>query len=102
MNKPTVISYILRKTAAYYCHKMQEVSGCDPAEESRRRPVVVARTFVAYRLLLQGFTEHAVGAALGWDHSTINVYRRRADEMLNTPGYDAERQLWDKFNQAIL
>lgn len=102
MNKPTIIPYILRKTAAYYCDKMREVSGVNPTDESHRRPVVVARTFVAYRLLRQGFSEHAVGAVLGWDHATINRYRRRGYEMLNIPGYDAERELWDKFNQAIL
>lgn len=102
MNTPNIIPYILRETAAHYCQQMREVSGYDPTEETRRRPVVVARTFVAYRLLLEGFTEHAVGAVLGWDHATINRYRRMADDMLNIPGYPAERELWDKFNQAII
>lgn len=102
MNDPTVIPYILRKTASLYCKTMREVSGYDPTEESQRRPVVVARIFVAYRLLLKGFTEHAVGAVLGWDHSTIHHYSCRAYDMLNSPGYEAERELYDNFNEAIL
>lgn len=102
MNAPVLIPYILRTTATYLCGVMREVSGCDPAEESRRRPVVTARTFVAYRLMQQGFTEHAVGAVMGWDHSTVHHYRRKASTMLNSPGYDAERELWNKFNNSIL
>lgn len=101
MNAPVLIPYILRTTTAYLCRVMREVSGCDPAEESRRRPVVTARTFVAYRLMQQGFTEHAIGAVMGWDHSTVNHYRRKASFMLTAPGYDAERELWNKFNKAI-
>ena len=101
MNRPPIIPYILRTTARHYCATMREVSGYDPAEETRRRPVVTARTFVAYRLMMEGFTEHAVGSVLGWDHSTVNFYRRKAAEMLHSPGYDAERELWTKFNKAI-
>lgn len=101
MNKPTLIPYILRKKAEHYTRTMEQVAGCDPLAESRTRPIVTARTFVAYRLLMEGFTEHAVGAILGNDHATINHYRRKAVTMLTAPGYDAERELWKKFNQAI-
>ena len=80
---------------------MEMAASCNPMEESRRRPVVTARCLLAYRLLLEGFTEHAVGAVLGWDHATINHYRRKAATMLSAPGYDAERELWHKFNETI-
>lgn len=101
MNKPTLIPYILRSRADHYCKTMAQLAGVDPVAESRCRAVVTARTLVAYKLLLDGFTEHAVGATLGWDHSTINHYRNTAPAMLKAPGYDAERELWQSFNQAI-
>ena len=101
MNKDCLIPYILRSKSAYYCDTMERVSGVNPAEESRRRAVVTARVFTAYRLLLEGFTETAVGCVLGWDHSTVHHYRRRAAAMLSAPGYDAERELWNQFNKAI-
>ena len=101
MNKPTLIPFILRNKANAYCRAMAHIAGCDPAEESRRREVVTARAFIAYRLLMEGFAEHSIGAVLGWDHSTINHYRKKAAAMLSAPGYDDERTLWMKFNQEI-
>lgn len=102
MNNDVLIPYILRTTAQHICRVMKEVSGHDPLDETRRRPVVIARTFVAYRLLLGGFSEHAVGKILGWDHSTVNHYRRRAAAFLTMPEYyQAENELWKKFNEAI-
>ena len=101
MNKPDLIPYILRSKANVYCRAMAAAADLDPMEESRRRPVVTARAFIAYRLLMEGFTEHAVGAVLGWDHSTINHYRQRAAAMLSAPGYTAERELWTRFNETI-
>lgn len=101
MNDPALIPYILRSKANTYCHAMEMAASCNPMEETRRRPVVTARAFIAYRLLLEGFTEHAVGAVLGWDHATINHYRRKAATMLSAPGYTAERELWHKFNETI-
>ena len=102
MNKPVLIPYILRSKANYYCRVMEQAADLDPMEESRRRPVVTARAFIAYRLLLEGFSEHAVGSVLGWDHSTINHYRQRAATMLSAPGYTAERELWNKFNDTTI
>lgn len=101
MNSPSLIPYTLRVRANRYCRAMERAIGVDPVKESRKREVVTARTFVAYRLLLEGFTEHAIGAVLGWDHSTINFYRRRAVTMLNAPGYDTEREIWKLFNEKI-
>lgn len=101
VNAPALIPYTLRSRANRYCAVIRRLSGFDPSEESRRRPVVTARAFVAYRLALEGFTEHAVGAVLGWDHATIHYYCRRADTMLHTPGYEAEQTLWTQFNDKI-
>ena len=87
---------------AHLVDAMETVSGYDPVEESRKRIVVSCRMMVAYALLLEGWTEHDVGIALGWDHSTIHHYRNRFMEMLTTPGYDAEMEIWRKFKTAIL
>lgn len=101
MNRPTLIPYTLRVRANNYCALMKDLIGVDPAAESRIRPAVTARTFVAYRLLNEGFTEHAIGATLGWDHSTIHHYRRKMEAILHSPGFRTERELWYKFNEAI-
>lgn len=91
----------LRDLAERLCSVMLEVSGVDAMQETRRRPVVMARVMVANALLAEGYTEHAVGAVLGWDHATIHHYRRRMKDMLTAPGYDAERHLWERFNGRI-
>ena len=101
MNKPAPIPYTLRVRANNYCARMAEIIGYDPSAESRLRPVVTARAMVCYRLLLEGFTEHAIGATLGWDHSTIHHYRRKMEAILHSPGFSQERELWYKFNEAI-
>lgn len=91
----------LREMAERLCAVMLEVSGVDATQETRRRPVVMARVMVANALLAEGYTENAVGAVLGWDHSTVHHYRRRMSEMLTAPGYDAERIIWNNFKQRI-
>lgn len=101
MNTPVLIPYTLRVRANDYCKQMEAIAGCDPATERRTRQAVTARTMVCYALLLKGYTEHAIGAIMGWDHSTINHYRKKMYDFLYTPGYDAERELWNKFKTAI-
>ena len=101
MNKNFIIPTALRRRAQQLCDTMQEISGYDPAEDSRKRPVVTARIFVCYVLLLEGWSEHRIGITVGWDHSTINYYRKRMVEILTLPGFDAERELWEQFKKAI-
>lgn len=97
MNNAGYIPKQLRIRAKRLCRVMFSVSGVDPMEESRKRPVVYARMMVAYALLREGNTEHSVGTVLGWDHSTINYYRSAMDDILSSPGYAKERELWDTF-----
>ncbi len=91
----------LRDLAERLCSVMLEVSGVDAMQETRRRPVVMARVMVANALLAEGYTEHAVGAVLGWDHATIHHYRNRMEAVLTTPGYEDERDLWKRFKRSI-
>ena len=102
MNAAILLSDTFKRKARRYCETMRRLSGADPVDESRARVVVTARTFVAYRLLLDGHTEHSVGAVLGWDHSTINRYRKVARDMLKTPGYETEQKLWKQFNNELI
>lgn len=101
MNREEYISYWKRERADHLVDTMKELTGINPVEESRKRSVVSCRTMVANVLLLEGWTEHQIGAALGWDHSTINHYRKKFEAMMTTPGYDAEKEIWRKFKEAI-
>lgn len=101
MNEKTLPNPRLRERAERLCAVMKEVSGHDPLDETRKRPVVMARMMVAGALLEEGYTENSVGGILGWDHSTIHHYRRRMGEILTAPGYDAERAVWNKFKEYM-
>lgn len=97
MNERIPVSSQLFDRARQLCREMRELTGYDPAEESRRRWVATGRAMVAFRLLMEGGTEHAVGNALGVDHSTINHYRKKVPGWLETPGYEQEQEIWTEF-----
>lgn len=97
MNERIPVSSQLFDRARQLCREMRELTGYDPAEESRRRWVATGRAMVAFRLLMEGWTEHAVGNALGVDHSTINHYRKKVPGWLETHGYEQEQEIWTKF-----
>lgn len=101
MNGMVLLPPRLRERAGRLCAVMKDMIGVDATEGTRKRPVVIARMIVACALLEEGYTETAVGTVLGWDHSTINHYRRRMKEMLTAPGYDAERGLRERFRKMI-
>ena len=101
MNDHCIIPQVLRDRTHYLCDKMLEISGHDPGEDTRRRPAVTARVFVTQVLLLEGWSEHQIGNVLGWDHSTINHYRKKFRTFMEAPGYAAERKLWNKFKTTI-
>lgn len=101
MNREEYIDSNKRDRVSHLVETMEAVSGYNPVDESRRRIVVNCRAMVAYVLLLEGWTEHQVGQALGWDHSTIHHYRKKFVAMMTTPGYKAEREIWGKFKNAI-
>jgi len=101
MNSNPIIPDSLRRRARHLCDTMVDVCGLDPCEESRKRPVVTVRIFVCYVLLLEGWTENQIGITLGWDHSTINYYRKRMIDIMTLPTYRAERDIWNKFKKAI-
>lgn len=97
MNERIPVSSQLFDRARKLCREMHNLTGYDPAEETRKRWVATGRAMVAFRLLMEGWTEHAVGNALGVDHSTINHYRKKVPGWLATPGYKQEQEIWTEF-----
>ena len=101
MNEKILMPPQLPERAESLRSTMLELSGADAMENSRFRPVVIARALVSYALLLDGYSETAVGTVLGKDHSTINHYRDVMNKILHSPGYEAERHLWYQFRQML-
>ena len=101
MNRKTFIPYVMRQQADRLCRIMKGLCGRDPCEETRERPVVMARVMVSHVLMVYGYSEHQIGTVLGWDHSTINHYRKKIDDIKRLPGYEAERELLEKFMKKI-
>lgn len=101
MNEGQLISYALRTRCNLYCTQARKLTGGDPSEKSRRWVVVYSRMMVAYRLLLEGWSQTRIGALLGVDHATASHYRRRMADILSSPGYGPEQELWKQFNETI-
>ena len=81
--------------------KMKLVSGFDAEASTRERPYVIARTMIAHMLIAEGCTYKQAGQLLGRNHSTIVHYESNMATYLSSPGYEAERELWDKFLKEI-
>lgn len=96
-----MISEKLKKRADALCRAMDGASGVNPLEKTRKRAVVTARAFVAYALVKEGFMLTDIGRALGFDHATIIHYKEMVGNILTSPGYDAEREMWEQFNKKI-
>lgn len=101
MNYPRLVSPQLREKTKRYCEAMQEIAGVNPLEKRRFRPIVMTRTMVANALLSDGYSQHAVGTVLGIDHAVVNHYKNRMWDILEAPGYEAERVIWSAFSKKI-
>ena len=90
--------YIQR--AEELCAKMRELSGINPMENSRKRDIVTARMMVAIVLMQEGCTTMQVAELFGRNHSAIIHYKDRWLGLF-MPGWEAERELWEKFKQSV-
>lgn len=99
--KQILIPSKLQERTDYLQGKMLEVSGIDIFDTSRLWINAIARAMVAKILLSEGYTQEQVGCVLNRCHATINYYKNVMIERLGTPGFDAERELWTKFTNAI-
>lgn len=80
---------------------MLEISGEDILEDSRKRSVVISRAMVSYELVLEGFAIKTIGKLIGRNHATVVYYRRLVEGYLSIPGYDLEKEIWEKFKERI-
>lgn len=101
MNRNEYIDDKKRGRARVLCDTMKLITNIDPMESSRRRDVVTCRMMISQRLMIEGWTENQIGTILQRDHATINHYRDKFVEMMTTPGYEAEREIWAKFTLAV-
>ena len=91
----------IRKRAEQLGEILQEITGYDPFEKSRKRMAVLSRMIVAYQLRQEGVLLSDIGRIFDKDHSTIHFYQDRMKMAVNTPGYDVERKIWEAFRKRI-
>ena len=95
-----MVSEKYTKRTQHLCAVMKELSGVDPLENSRLRDVVSARMMVSMVLIRDGCTTVQIAELLNMNHAAISHYKNRF-KLLSVPGWDVERELWEKFNNAI-
>ena len=69
------------------------LEGYDPS--SRRAQFCTARFAVALKLSQEGWSENAIGRAMGRDRASVNHMKRRMKDMLSLPGmYPEAAEIW--------
>ena len=99
--KEQLIPQKFKQRAKELKEKMKLVSGYDAEANTRERPFVTARTMIAHVLIEEGCTFQQTGQLLGRNHSTIVHYEKNMAAYLSSPGYEAERELWERFKKEI-
>lgn len=94
---PILISESLQQKYKDYCSFMQEITGEDPEKKTRIRIYVTMRSMIAYRLSIEGSPLLHIGYVMDKEHSTIRHYINKVIDFFTYPGFDSERELWDKF-----
>ena len=79
---------------------MFRISGIDPLEDSRRHDVVTAKMMLAAVLQKEGCNIVQTGRLLGRTHATV-IHYNDMFLALFLPGWEAERELWEKFKKEI-
>lgn len=100
MNERTLITPGLRNRTIFLRAVLLELSGLDAFGKDRSRASSTARMMVAQQLYKEGNSELDIARVLGRNHSTIHYYRVKMD-LLNLPGYEAERDIWKKFKERL-
>lgn len=94
---PILISESLRQKYEDYCSFMQEITGEDPEKKTRIRIYVTMRAMIAYRLASEHYPLLHIAYVMDKEHSTIRYYINKVLDFFTYPGFDSERELWDKF-----
>lgn len=100
MEEKALVTPGLRERAIHLRAVLLRLSGFDAFGKERNRPSTVARMIVCNQLYSEGHTETDIARVMGKNHSTINYYRQRIGS-LYTPGWEAERELWERFKKEI-
>lgn len=77
-----------------------ELCGGDALSRSRRHENVTAKTLMIRQLYREGWRLPEMCEILKLNHSTV-IYHHNRGEFINLPGWDAEKELWNKFNTII-
>jgi hypothetical protein len=75
--------------------------GIDISIKTRHRILVVGRTLVAHVLLTDGYTPSQIGFVMGVDRCTVIHYKELMEDFFRSPGYEGEREMWEKFKNEI-
>lgn len=82
---------------------MEGVVGEDILDGSRKDSKVLARSFLAYQLHRDGYTECQIGRLLNLNHSTINYLKRKAKDVIDYPAINRDAfQIWQQFQKHII
>lgn len=85
-----------------YVSLMNEVTGVDIKDRSRRRDVVWGRYIVINELLEDGWSSTRVGDVFCMDHSSVSHASSQVKMMLDMPGmYSMEYEIYKKFKSYI-
>ena len=76
------------------------LSGVDPMEKNRTRDVVTTRMMMSIVLMREGCPIKDVARLVGKNRSTVLHYKDNI-QLLSFPGYEADLELWQKFNKEI-
>lgn len=86
----------------YLADTMTGVIGEDVFSKEQSFLFVIGRSFLAYKLSQEGYTEYQIGRLIGKDHSTINYLKKKAKEIIDAPQYNRDAfQIWEQFNNSI-
>lgn len=82
---------------------MEAVSGCDVKEKTRQAEFIRARVVFIFVARAEGFSQCAIGAFLGLDHSTVHYLERKMRDALAMPAaFQDYIALYNQFTTAIL
>lgn len=75
--------------------------GIDISIKTRHRILVVGRTLIANVLFSEGHSATQIAFVMGVDRCTVIHYKELMKDFLESPGYEGEKELWEKFKSEI-
>lgn len=86
----------------FYVSLMNEVTGLNIKDHTRRRDVVWGRYIVIHELLEDGWSSTSAGNVFGMDHSSVSHAKAQVAMMLDMPNmYSMEYDIYKKFKSYL-